>query len=51
MAKVDELTRQLEDLRRNKKEQPQNGQTAAALELEKLKRELLVSHVPRNKSI
>lgn len=41
VAKVDELTRQLEDLRRSTKETPQPS--PAAVELEKLKRELLVS--------
>lgn len=41
MAKVEELTRQLEELRRgkNNREPP----TASALELDKLRRELMVS--------
>lgn len=44
VAKVDELTRQLEDLRRSNKDKPPNGQqSAAAAELEKLRRELMVS--------
>ncbi len=45
VAKVDELTRQLEDLRRNPKDQPKNGQSIAGMELEKLKRELVVRFV------
>lgn len=44
VAKVDELTRQLEDLRRSNKDQSPNGQqSVAAAELEKLRRELMVS--------
>ena len=42
VAKVDELTRQLDDLRQGGKETT-TAQTAAALELEKLRRELMVS--------
>lgn len=46
VAKVEELTRQLEDLRRTNKDQPPNGQqSAAAAELEKLRRELMVSNI------
>jgi len=52
VAKVDELTRQLEDLRRGNKDSPNgtlsnhigsNGQSTASMELEKLRRELMVS--------
>lgn len=52
VAKVDELTRQLEDLRRGKQDsangplsnnQGSNSQSAASVELEKLRRELMVS--------
>ena len=53
VAKVDELTRQLEDLRRGNKESPTgssnpaltNGQSTAAMELDKLRRELMVSQL------
>ncbi|CAL8099691.1 unnamed protein product [Orchesella dallaii] len=42
VAKVEELTRQLEDLRKSNKDQLPNGQqSAAAAELEKLRRELM----------
>lgn len=46
VAKVDDLTRQLDDLRRgvaNNKDAQNGGQSVAAAELEKLRRELLVS--------
>lgn len=42
VAKVEELTRQLEDVRKSSKEISNNGQSMAAMELEKLRRELMV---------
>lgn len=46
VAKVDELTRQLEDLRQGQGNEPPS---APALELEKLRRELMVSLLTRTK--
>lgn len=44
VAKVDELTRQLDDVQHQKaKVKNGDGQSAASLELEKLRKELLVS--------
>ncbi len=57
VAKVDELTRQLEDIRRGNKDSSNgtnngsalpNGQSTAAIELDKLRRELMVSPFPRS---
>lgn len=46
VAKVDELTRQLEDLRKGSRDQYKqaNGQSNVTVELEKLRRELVVSY-------
>jgi apoptosis-stimulating of p53 protein 1 len=43
VAKVEELTRQLEEVRRGRA--PPRGQPPAALELDKLRRELMVSSI------
>lgn len=45
VAKVEELTRQLEELKRNGRTKEAQPPASAALELDKLRRELLVSQL------
>lgn len=49
VAKVEELTRQLEELRRGRSSR--DPPPASALELDKLRRELMVSLVRRSTSV